>query len=865
MPSEVASGQVSITPTFKGFRRLVTNEVEGSAKDASAGFGRIFGKGTSDIGTSAGRGFKDAFASSTKGLVDKTLRAANDEYIASSRQLSSARLKEQDASGKVRIAEVALAEARKKTGAESARSVAAEERLATAQRNLGSVQDSVRGASSRLTSAKTALAAATDQSNVSVTKATGGFRSFFSTIGNSSGVQGALGLFRSLASSIGGALVSAVETASRTFLTLGAVIAGVAAIGLTKFIKDSVGNASDLVEAGTAIGAVFGDATQAINDYARGAAKSIGQSTNAALDAAKTFGIFGKAAGLSGDELASFATGFVGLASDLASFNNTSPEEAIEALGAGLRGEAEPLRKYGILLDDATLKARATELGIYDGTDALTQQQRVLAAHAEILAQASTQQGDFARTSEGLANQQRIAAAQTENLSTSFGGIFLPAVTTVMKYINSTVLPGFQGLADALGASGAGAKLDGFAQRVTEKLSEPLQKVLDIVAALSSTEGGFSFENIRKQFTDAFPGMEGVFLVLEALGPILPALADAFKELAPVLADAIPKLAELLVDVLPQLVPLISSLLSVISDNAEGIGAVLGFIVSGLGFVAGAFQIISDAIYGNNIEIEALLGTYGPVWAAITAVVTSEADLMNAKIRGISGFIDQLKNNIFNFALFWAATFARVVAVVQLSGSLVGGAFAGMVQAAQSTAGSFGAFVGQAAATVGSLPGQIGAALASAASVLAGFAGQFFSSGYSIISSFVSGIRAGIGAIGAAVSDAMAAAAAMLPHSPAKKGPFSGSGWTRVKEGGSALMEQFASGVGTGQVQLAATMTDVLSQSAVSLGGASNGSQPRAAGGPVLQQTNYITPGIDPVLWTRQMGRETARQFAGSV
>lgn len=161
--------------------------------------------------------------------------------------------------------------------------------------------------------------------------------------------------------------------------------------------------------------------------------------------------MFGKAAGLSGQDLAGFSTDFVGLAADLASFNNTSPEQAIEALRAGLRGESEPLRAYGVLLDDAALKARATELGIYSGTGALTQQQKVLAAQAEILAQTNTQQGDFAKTSGGLANQQRILSAGIENLSTSFGALLLPAMLGVVGFLSTTVVPALSHVVDAVG------------------------------------------------------------------------------------------------------------------------------------------------------------------------------------------------------------------------------------------------------------------------------------------------------------------------------------------------------------------------------------------------------------------------------
>jgi hypothetical protein len=75
-------------------------------------------------------------------------------------------------------------------------------------------------------------------------------------------------------------------------------------------------------------------------------------------------------------ELATFSNDFTALASDLASFNNTTPEEAINAIGSALRGESEPLRKYNVLLNDAKLKAAALELGIYSGSGALTDQQK---------------------------------------------------------------------------------------------------------------------------------------------------------------------------------------------------------------------------------------------------------------------------------------------------------------------------------------------------------------------------------------------------------------------------------------------------------------------------------------------------------
>ena len=147
------------------------------------------------------------------------------------------------------------------------------------------------------------------------------------------------------------------------------------------------------------------------------------------LDAAGAFGTFGKAAGLAGEDLSTFTTDFVTLSTDLASFNNTTPEEAVQAIGAALRGEAEPLRRFGVLLNDATLKAEAMKLGIYDGSGALTAQQKILAAQSAIYKQTGDAQGDFARTADNLANKQRTLSALFKDFQISLGQKLLPAAT----------------------------------------------------------------------------------------------------------------------------------------------------------------------------------------------------------------------------------------------------------------------------------------------------------------------------------------------------------------------------------------------------------------------------------------------------
>lgn len=199
-------------------------------------------------------------------------------------------------------------------------------------------------------------------------------------------------------------------------------------------LRPAVDAASDLNEAVSYSDQVFGDSAGQIDQWSEKAAKALGQSKREAIAGATTFATFGKSAGLAGDDLVGFSTELSQLASDLASARNTSPEEAITAIGAALRGESEPIRQYGVLLDDATLRQEAFSLGLIKSTkDALTPQQKVLAAQSAIFKQTTDAQGDFARTADGLANSQRIAAAEAENAKAKFGEGLAPALAAVTK------------------------------------------------------------------------------------------------------------------------------------------------------------------------------------------------------------------------------------------------------------------------------------------------------------------------------------------------------------------------------------------------------------------------------------------------
>ena len=212
-----------------------------------------------------------------------------------------------------------------------------------------------------------------------------------------------------------------------------AIPATAALVGLAAGAKVAVDAAADMNESLSKTEVLFGSAAGDIKAWSKTTAQAFGISRKSALDAAGTFATFGKSAGLTGKQLGTFSKDFTGLAADMASFNNTTPEQAIEAIGAALRGESEPIRSYGVLLDDATLRNEALKLGLISTTkEALTPQQKVLAAQKAILKQTSDAQGDYARTSDSLSNRQKALTAQVEDLKANLGQALVPVMQVVI-------------------------------------------------------------------------------------------------------------------------------------------------------------------------------------------------------------------------------------------------------------------------------------------------------------------------------------------------------------------------------------------------------------------------------------------------
>ena len=216
----------------------------------------------------------------------------------------------------------------------------------------------------------------------------------------------------------------------RNFAIAGAAV-GTFAAGLGMAVKA----ASNFEAEFEGVNQVFGKAAKSVQAFAEAAAKTAGLSETAALQGAKTFGLFAKSAGLGEKEAAKFATTLVQLAGDLGSFNDVPTEEALAAIQSGLMGQAEPLRKFGVFLTDTKLRAEAMAMEIYDGTGALNDQQKMLASYSLIMKDTQIQQGDFVKYQDTFGNSFKTVQTEIQNITKDIGMELLPVIAEVTPII----------------------------------------------------------------------------------------------------------------------------------------------------------------------------------------------------------------------------------------------------------------------------------------------------------------------------------------------------------------------------------------------------------------------------------------------
>lgn len=222
------------------------------------------------------------------------------------------------------------------------------------------------------------------------------------------------------------------ETFKRAAVPAAAVVtalgAGAAVIG-----SQSIKAFSDLNEAVNASNVTFGTASQTLLDFGKTATTAVGLSERAFLQASVPIGASLQNVGLKAGEAADWTVKLTQRAADMASVFNTDVNDALGAIQAGLRGEADPLERFGVGLSDTALKGYAVAQGIAAADTEMTAQQKTMARLGLLMEQTNRVQGDFQNTSDGLANKQRILSAEIEKTQARIGEKLAPAMNLALE------------------------------------------------------------------------------------------------------------------------------------------------------------------------------------------------------------------------------------------------------------------------------------------------------------------------------------------------------------------------------------------------------------------------------------------------
>lgn len=214
----------------------------------------------------------------------------------------------------------------------------------------------------------------------------------------------------------------------------GAIVAGGAA--MTGLGIKAISLASDLDEVQNVVNVAFGDDANVIDEWAKEAASAFGMSELAYKKYSGTMGAMLKSMGLTSEQVRNMSGNMVDLAGDMASFYNLDHEVAFEKIRSGISGETEPLKQLGINMSVANLEAFRLAEGLKKPYNQMTQSEQAMLRYQYLMSATADAQGDFERTSDGLANQLRIAKLNMESLTADLGKLLLPVAQEAVKSFN---------------------------------------------------------------------------------------------------------------------------------------------------------------------------------------------------------------------------------------------------------------------------------------------------------------------------------------------------------------------------------------------------------------------------------------------
>lgn len=513
--------------------------------------------------------------------------------------------------------------------------------------------------------------------------------------------EGRAGKLGSALKGIGGIALGAATVAGGALIGLG--VAGVKAAG-------------DLEQSVGAVDSVFKGSADQVHAFADSAATNLGLTGNEYRELATLMGTQLKNGGTSMDELAGKTDSLMTAGADMASMFGGTTSDAVSAISSALKGERDPIEKYGVSLKQAGIDARAAELGFTKVGGALTDEAQQAATLSLIMEQTADAHGNFGKETGTFAGQVSILTAQWGNFVAQVGTMLLPLLTTLLTFITGSIMPGLQSFADVIGpvisgafsqvvpyitgfisslggVAGAGAPLQalfaallpsimsfgstlsGLLPMITGMVTAMLPSIMSIgQAVLGLVPTLMSFAStilplIIGAVTTIMP------LIAQAAGTILPAVIGVVQRLLPIVAQIASTVIPMVVGAVQKLIPIILGLvppiMSIVNTIIDILGPAISFLLPIVELVFNNLVIVIGGaigvITGVLTAVAALLrGDFAGAWEAIKGIVGTVIETVKEQVNNGMNFVkEHMSGAIETVKTTFRDGWATIVSTVQ--------------------------------------------------------------------------------------------------------------------------------------------------------------------------------------------------------
>jgi hypothetical protein len=283
--------------------------------------------------------------------------------------------------------------------------------------------------------------------------------------------------------------------------------AGIAVAGATigvAFGVSAVKSAADLEQSIGAVDAVFKTSADQMHKWARSAADDVGLARKEYNELATVLGSQLKNGGTSLEELGGKTNELISLGADLSSMFGGTTREAVEALSSALKGEYNPIEKYGATLKKAEINAEAARLGFKKLEGGFSNQAEQAATLSLIMDRTKDAHGNFGRETGTLSNKIQRLGARWDDLKAKIGTALLPVVTQLFGYIESTAMPQLERFGDWFEKDG-GPAISDFAEKL-KPLGESLLPAVGTTLGIIR-DALVAAAPLAKEMVDAFNSM----------------------------------------------------------------------------------------------------------------------------------------------------------------------------------------------------------------------------------------------------------------------------------------------------------------------------------------------------------------------